>query len=341
MALMGTQGPLKINGPTTLNYDEDIGPVLITDWYHADAFSLYHLELAGTLPTPSSNLINGTGFYPCNPNADPNCTGEQNRYAISFVKGKTYKLSIINTSTATHMTFWIDGHNFTVVGTDFVPITGYPTSTINVAIGERSFCELEVKADHVGQRYDIIVTANASFEHGTNFWINARDCNQVSQSSPLGIIRYDNSSTDLPYTPAPSRLDYGCLDEPSASMTPVVPRTVGSEAANKYLEEELFAARQGYPNTSDPNSVLKKWILANSSLYLDWETPSLDLISKGEQFPDSYAPIVLDYEDKEWVYFLIQGNFSDTSNRLAAPVAHPIHLRWSFPFPEQGLFLTH
>lgn len=118
-----------------MNYDEDLGPLLITDWLHADAFSLYHIELEAAPPTPDSNLMNGKGVYYCDPSLDANCTGERPRHEIVFEQGKTYKISVVNTAVDSQMSFWIDGHNFTVVQTDLVPIEPYPTNIMNVAIG--------------------------------------------------------------------------------------------------------------------------------------------------------------------------------------------------------------
>ena len=320
----GIAGPLKINGPTSMNYDIDLGHVLISDWYHADAFSLFGIELNGAAPVSQSNILNGKGNYTCTPGKnDPQCTGKQPRAVFNFTDGEVYKMSIVNTATATHFTFWIDGHNFSVVSTDFVPIKPYNTDTINVAIG---------------QRYDIIVKANASMIHGSNFWIHARDCTNNTQYSPLGIIRYDSSSTLDPYTPPGNRVGYGCQDEPNPkpgpAFVPVVPRQVGRSSNPFGQDEALEVGLQGYPNITDINSRIKHWVLANSSLYLDWEVPSLSLISQygarvEKNFPPSYAPIVLDYDDDEWVYFLIEGNFTATAgNRYTnvVNVAHPIHL---------------
>lgn len=132
----GILGPLVINGPTSMNYDIDLGPVLISDYFHADAFSLYQFELLGVPPTPDSVVLNGRGPYYCNPDYDWKCTGEVPRTSFNFTSGKTYKMSIVNTALSTHFTFWIDGHTFSVVGTDFVPIKPYDTDTINVAIGK-------------------------------------------------------------------------------------------------------------------------------------------------------------------------------------------------------------
>lgn len=43
----GLLGAIKINGPTSMNYDEDLGPVLITDHFHKTAFSQVMLEYMG------------------------------------------------------------------------------------------------------------------------------------------------------------------------------------------------------------------------------------------------------------------------------------------------------
>lgn len=44
----GVLGPLIIHGPNHLspadNYDIDIGPVFLTDWYHQEYFSLVSLR---------------------------------------------------------------------------------------------------------------------------------------------------------------------------------------------------------------------------------------------------------------------------------------------------------
>ena len=132
----GILGPLVINGPTSMNYDVDLGPILISDYFHADAFSLFQSELLGKPPQPDSYVLNGKGPYICNPTVDPKCTGQTPMTSIHFQHGTTYRMAIVNTGVTTHMTFWIDGHTFSVVSTDFVPIEPYDTDTINVAIGE-------------------------------------------------------------------------------------------------------------------------------------------------------------------------------------------------------------
>lgn len=144
----GLAGPLKINGPTSMNYDHDLGPVLVTDWLHKDAFSLFQLALLGHTPTPDSNLLNGKGPYYCCQSLDKQCTRKTPFTEFNSTSGSSYKMSLVDTAVSTHFTFWIDDHDFYVVANDFVPIQPYRPSTINIAIG---------------QRYDIvIVTKNAT-----------------------------------------------------------------------------------------------------------------------------------------------------------------------------------
>lgn len=45
----GLLGAIKINGPSSMNYDYDLGPVLITDHFHKTAFSQVMLEYLGKL----------------------------------------------------------------------------------------------------------------------------------------------------------------------------------------------------------------------------------------------------------------------------------------------------
>ncbi|KAF2231870.1 multicopper oxidase [Viridothelium virens] len=326
----GLVGALKINGPTSMNYDVDLGPVLITDHFHKTAFSQVILEYLGRPPAPDSMLMNGNGTYYCCPKLDPLCVGNVSNPRLTtfnFVAGKSYKLSLVNTATSTHTTFWIDNHSFSVVATDFVPIEPYNTSILNIAIG---------------QRYDIIVRANASLTQQTDFWIHARDCNNGGARSNLGIIRYNSSSSIIPYTPPPKEKEvcYGCLDELSLNLVPKVPRKVNPAANTKYSADSFKVHLVGYPDEYQQDSLLHKWVLKDSSLYLDWSEPSLSLVKiasdrgwKEPKFPKGYEPVNLPYADDSWVYFLIEGKFQDSIDnttrkiyKTQAPVAHPIHI---------------
>lgn len=70
-----------IHGPINAPYDIDLGPVLLTDYYHRSYFDLIE-QVMGTggfpaiIPVSDNNIINGKGVYncslttqPCTPNA--------------------------------------------------------------------------------------------------------------------------------------------------------------------------------------------------------------------------------------------------------------------------------
>jgi FtsP/CotA-like multicopper oxidase with cupredoxin domain len=129
-------GAIHIKGPTSGNYDEDLGPWLMSDWYHSDAFELYPTEiLTPQAPIPETSVLNGKGVFNCTPSNDTRCTGKQDYYSVTFQKGKNYKIGLVNTGSLLTYKFWIDGHNFTVVQNDFVPIKPYQTDVLAIGIG--------------------------------------------------------------------------------------------------------------------------------------------------------------------------------------------------------------
>jgi FtsP/CotA-like multicopper oxidase with cupredoxin domain len=122
-----------------MNYDVDLGPHLISDWYHNDAFGIFHFEIGSPhAPLPYSTILNGKGVFDCDSKTDPRCTGKHEYHEIVFEKGKKYKLGLVNTGSLLTYKLWIDGHNFTVVENDFVPIKPYVTDVLIIGIGKWS-----------------------------------------------------------------------------------------------------------------------------------------------------------------------------------------------------------
>ena len=64
----GIFGAMVVYGPWAQSYDIDLGPILLTDWYHKDYFTLVQ-ETITTIPGPpfpsDNNLINGKMDFPC------------------------------------------------------------------------------------------------------------------------------------------------------------------------------------------------------------------------------------------------------------------------------------
>jgi FtsP/CotA-like multicopper oxidase with cupredoxin domain len=114
----------------------DLGPWFLTDWYHDDVFSLDWIgQVTHRAAIPDTTLLNGKGIFDCNPSNDTRCTGNSGYHESVVEKGKKYKIRIINSSTLLTYQFWIDGHNLTVIATDFVAIEPLTVDVINVGIG--------------------------------------------------------------------------------------------------------------------------------------------------------------------------------------------------------------
>jgi FtsP/CotA-like multicopper oxidase with cupredoxin domain len=93
----GAYGPIVIHGPATSCYDEDIGPVLLSDWYHKDYFTMLTSVMNNTIPLSNNALINGKMNYPC-ANTTLECTPNAGVSKFLFKPGKKYRLRLINTS---------------------------------------------------------------------------------------------------------------------------------------------------------------------------------------------------------------------------------------------------
>jgi len=127
----GLVGPIVINGPSSANWDIDLGPVSLTDWWHTPAFIEYFIQrIFGTAPGPADNgLINGKNLF--------NGGGEYS--VFTFVPGLKHRIRLINTSTDTAFKFWIDQHTMTVQAADFIAIEPYETEVLNIGIGIHPF----------------------------------------------------------------------------------------------------------------------------------------------------------------------------------------------------------
>ena len=123
----GFLGPLVVNGPHSANYDEDLGPIVLTDFYTANVDILEHEEEVKGPPNATNYLFNGQNMKP------DGSTGI--RPTWKFRSGKKYLLRFINTSIDNHFKIQLDDHTMEIVSTDFVPIKPYKTKSLNIGIG--------------------------------------------------------------------------------------------------------------------------------------------------------------------------------------------------------------
>lgn len=279
-----------INGPATANYDVDLGNLFISDWDHDTADNLVLQSAVSGPPTMANGLINGTNTY-----TQDDGTVVGSRFETTFESGTKYRLRLVNPSADTHFKFTIDNHTMEVIAADFVPIQPYTTDVVNVAIG---------------QRYDVIVTANANAD---NYWMRAiaqTACsNNASPNNIKGIIRYDSTSTADPTTSVTSAASVDeCVDEPTASLVPYL----------KIDASDLADVSTDFSVAIGSTAGVFTWSMGDSTFVNDWDYPSLQQAYDGGNSTWSSEQNCYHLPDaNQWVYWIVQTELG---------VAHPMHL---------------
>ncbi|KAH7157936.1 multicopper oxidase-domain-containing protein [Dactylonectria estremocensis] len=286
-AWQGVLGGLIINGPASANYDEDLGVVFLNDWDHQTVDELHMVAQTRGPPTLDNGLINGTNVW-----TDEEGTTTGDRFNVKFAAGTSYRMRLVGGAIDTHWKFSIDNHKMTVIANDLVPVEPWETTILDISMG---------------QRYDVIVTANQA-DVADTFWMRAipqiRCSDNESINNIKGIVYYGDSPSE-PETTAYEYVD-GC-DDQTTSLVPVVPHDVSA------ADWVSLSTASVSPNSAG----LFKWYLNSTSMLVDWGTPSLQSIVNGvTAFEDNDAVIELNVAD-QWVYFVIETNM---------PIPHPIHL---------------
>ncbi|KAI1487858.1 laccase [Biscogniauxia mediterranea] len=290
----GVVGAIQINGPASANYDIDLGPYVITDWYQNSAFDLERASELTTNPRPpvSSNIL----FNGSNINPDPSISGGQyNR--VSLTPGKKHRLRIINTSVENHFTVSLVGHNFTVIATDFVPVTPLVMPSLFVAIG---------------QRYDVIIEADQAVG---NYWFNATVqnglCGATANTAAASIFSYDGASTSSLPTDFGVPLDtVSCAD--NTGFVPVVSRSAPSD---QFTGDDILDITLTTPSVG--NVSVFRWQVNSQNIDVMWDKPTLEYVKEGNtSYPAAANVVVVDDADV-WTFWVVQNENS---------VPHPIHL---------------
>lgn len=172
----------------------------------------------------------------------------------------------------------------------------------------------------MGQRYDVIVTANQA-SIASDFWLRAiPDTFCSTNYNPdliKGIIHYDDS-TATPTTTAYTITENNCLGEPSASIVPFVALTA-STAADVSLDDEV-TVEAGDIETG----VVEKWFLGDVNFVVNWKEPTALLVVEGENsYNESYAVTEMPTKNS-WMTLIIEQTFP--LPRKSYLSIHPTHL---------------
>ncbi|KAF2261560.1 hypothetical protein CC78DRAFT_561712 [Lojkania enalia] len=305
----GMAGPLTIHGPSSGGYDTAKDPILMTDWNQRSAFEDWAWSLGRARPKMSSILLNGHGVAP--PDID---TCEDRRptklHTLSFQKGVRYLLYLINTSVDTTFVFSIDGHNLTVIESDFVPIEPYTNTSVLVGIG---------------QRYHVVVEANPwAPTEDENYWIRTVPATQCGdfrypytiENATTGIVRYGRSTADP--SSKPNDFAIKCSDETYSSLKPILKWQIPESPIDDTMDVNIVTPASGpyYPSN------LARWQMYKSPLWLNFSDPTLlSLEGTSTNWTAELSVTTKPYVKRDqWVELLITGPGGTSF------AAHPIHL---------------
>ncbi|KAK4187560.1 putative laccase precursor [Podospora australis] len=292
----GVVGALLVHGPASANYDIDLGPYMINDYYHETADRLHlRAELVANGPPPDSDniLFRGKGVHHNGISAG----GSYDR--LTLTPGKKHRVRLINASVDNSFVVTLVGHNFTVITTDLVPIT--PVSRRSLFMG-------------VGQRYDVIIEANQPV---ANYWLNvtleaANNCGRSRNKFPAAIINYQGASTTALPTNRGTPLVATCAGE--TGFAPIVQRNVPpsafAPAAVGTLPIDLQTPNHG-------KGQVFEWRVKATPINVEWDHPTLEyILENNNTFPGHINLIDVPQADT-WVFWVIQNDFV---------LPHPIHL---------------
>lgn len=210
---------MVIYGPWDEDYDVDIGPIILNDFYHVDWYTIVKNIIAPRtnqpppMPTSDSNLINGKMRADCSsaPKGSK-CSSNAGFSQFRSQSGKSHRLRLINTGADAAQQFSIDDHDMTVIANDFVAIEPYTTKVVTLG---------------VGQRTDVIVQGEQKPKPGYLMRSNATCANSL-QPHALAVIYYDDSDKKkLPTTQPSIYTNVGCANDPLSQTIPEYRMTPG------------------------------------------------------------------------------------------------------------------
>ena len=310
----GIAGPVIVHGPTQSDYDVDVGPVMLSDWYHIPYFAIV-ADAVGTNysvipPTSDSVIINGRGRFNCsNPSysSDSNwlalnwnsdikwtCVDNAPRSQFRFQSGKVHRLRLINHGANGVQKFSIDGHKLTIIATDLVPTVPYTVDQVTLG---------------VGQRTDVLVKATNNPQGSV--WMRAElpggePCGGSDSPLALAPIYYENADTSKDPTTTSSLPETACVND---NLVNTVPEYAIVPGANAWTQDLSL--------TLDLNSTGHFEFRINEIAYrADYNYPVLPQVAAGNLTTE-----------REWNVYNFGQNTSiilNITNNM--PLTHPFHM---------------
>lgn len=292
---MGVTGQIVINGPASSNYDIDLGPLPINDLYYGLANNVNEVTLHNlqqNLPPPdgSNILVNGKGK-----------SANGGSYSqMTLTPGKKHRLRLINTSVDNAIRVKLDGHNFTVMSADFIPIK---------PITGQNWLLLAV-----GQRYDVVFTAS---QGSGNYFFRAEvatDCFSGNTGKGRALFTYSGTIAAEPTDSNEAAPTNGCTE------LNTVPYWTQAVDQSQYASQVQTLNTGVAPGLTTNGQNFALWNLDTRAMMVNWDKPTAEYVFEGNtSYPDPYAVLEIPTEGT-WTYWLIQ------MGQQNPPLPHPIHL---------------
>jgi FtsP/CotA-like multicopper oxidase with cupredoxin domain len=196
----------------------------------------------------------------------------------------------------------MDGHPFTVITADFVPINKWVTTQLTLAIG---------------QRYDVIISANQTID---NYWFRVQPGTGCGSNDILGkgvqvgaILHYVNATDANPTSTTNVTMKTACSDESTSNLVPFVPNQVPRDIVSSAgkLSLNIF--------TDPTENNLVRWLIDGTPLIVNWDKPTLQTALGGSQQFGNNSNVYSMQEKNKWYLWWIQST-------TAIALSHPIHL---------------
>ncbi|KAL8897991.1 MAG: hypothetical protein Q9207_006921 [Kuettlingeria erythrocarpa] len=295
----GLFGAMVIHGPhENIFYDTDLGPILLTDWYHPEYFDLVEQSVGINQPPAFSdnNLINGKMDFDCSKivAGGPACTPNAGISKFKFTSGKTHRLRLINAGSEGMQRFTIDNHTMTVVAQDYVPVVPFQTNVVTL---------------HIGQRTDVIVKANLKPDAAVFMRANM-SCSLTRQPNAVAAIYYEKADqTKTPKSAAQVFDASRCGNDPLTVTRPLFPYPALANAATTLNLDITFG-----PNATGNNL----WYMNGQTFRANYDHPIFLLAAAGNtSYPYDPQWNVYNFGSNNSVRVIVNNKF---------PANHPMHL---------------
>lgn len=203
-----------------------------------------------------NNLIQGKNNFDCASiaaNDTTNCTSNAGVASFQFQSGKIHRLRFYNSGSQGIQRISIDEHTMSVVANDFVEIEPYNTTVVTLG---------------VGQRVDVLVTANAGASD-SSFWLRANltSCSGANQPNAAAAILYEDANADVMPTSTPWDVpDPGnCANDVLENTVPLYPIPLPEATFTQHLNINTTVNETGH----------FLWTFGGVSARVDYNNPTL------------------------------------------------------------------